>query len=133
MKKDLFKTVVIGSMLLSGCATTKKSVLLGAGIGVGAGGVSGGLVGGQRGNTGKGILIGTAIGAATGGLISYIIDKNNRKNPSLKTVQKEDKTGVPFLTKPTVHRVWVPDQIKGRRFIKGHFEYVIKEDATWSK
>ena len=40
----------------------------------------------------------------------------------------------PKLTKPEVHKIWVPVMIMegGRKMIGGHWEYVIDKDSSWA-
>ena len=39
----------------------------------------------------------------------------------------------PELTRPKVKKIWVKDKVIGNRYIKGYWEYIIKENSEWSK
>jgi len=117
---------------LSGCATTRDSVLLGAGLGAGAGGAVG-FAADQRSPVPT--LIGTASGAITGGLIGFIIHKLNEKPGPAAAADATEKTSTPFVTKPEVRSLWVPDKIEddGRRYIEGHRVYLLEKQSTFSQ
>lgn len=53
----------------------------------------------------------------------------NKSTPTKKVDQIKDTE--PKLTKPTVKKTWVEDQIQGERYIEGHWEYVIEENSVW--
>jgi|SaaInlStandDraft_6_1057023.scaffolds.fasta_scaffold21631_2 uncharacterized membrane protein YebE (DUF533 family) len=118
---------------MSGCATMKESLITGATIGASGGA----LIGNSRGtgaerhrNTNKGLLIGALIGTG----ISYLAFKDKKKKKHRKTSKnKIPINNVPQLTRPKVKRVWVEDKIQGKRFIKGHWEYIILEQSNWSQ
>ncbi len=123
------------TIALSGCATTRDSVLLGAGIGAGTGALSGGLIGAGSDHDVRGALIGTAVGAASGALIGLLINNGNKKNSSTVSSTNStaaDLSGDPFLTKPEVRKVWVDDKVEDNQLIKGHYIYVIEKNSQWS-
>lgn len=127
--KNIF-TIFVSLAFLSGCASLKKSLLTGATIGA----VGGGLIGNAQGqgssrnrSTNNGLLIGAALGAGIG----YLAHKNNT-NKLTQTQLKIHEEDTPLLTRPKVKRIWVEDKIQGRRFIKGHWEFVIEEQSEWS-
>ena len=53
------------------------------------------------------------------------------KEGKAKLAKKEEVS--PLLTKPKVRKVWVKDKVIGNRYIKGHWEYIIKENSQWSR
>ena len=120
-------------LMLQGCATLKDSLITGAAIGA----TGGGLLGNSRGvgaerhrNTNKGALIGAALGMG----ISYLAHQSKIKNQNTKaTSAPKNNNKVPLLTRPKVKRVWVDDKIQGKRFVRGHWEYIIEEQSAWSK
>lgn len=114
-------------LLLNGCATVGKSVMLGAAVG----GIAGGTIG-QNQNPQGGGAVGMAVGAGIGSLISYLAFKEKTaKSSSDKPKPLEDE--FPFLTKPKLRSIWVPDKIEGNQYIKGHYIYIIEDPGTWSK
>ena len=119
--------------LTSGCASIRDSMITGTTIGAAAGGLIGNAkgTGSERNrNTNKGFLIGAALGAG----ISYLAHKTNEKKKMLESqnLPSGEKNEVPLLTRPKIKRVWVEDKIQGKRFIRGHWEYVIEEQSEWS-
>ena len=121
------------ALAVSGCATTRDSIFLGAGLGVGAGGAVGYSASGKHplGPT----LIGVASGAALGALLGYVIHGSNRKTEPPVTQDTINKSNLPFLTKPEVKSMWVPDKIEedGRRYTEGHRVYFIDKQSTFSQ
>ena len=122
------KTAMISFLLLlNGCATVGKSLMLGAAVG----GLAGGAVG-QNQNPEGGAAVGAVVGAGIGSLISYLAFKEKMAKPtSDKPKPLEDE--FPFLTKPKLRSIWVPDKIEGNQYIKGHYIYIIEDPGTWSK
>lgn len=134
---------------LSGCATTGKSVAMGAAGGA-ALGAGAGLIA-DPGPKGKyrtrNVLIGTAIGGVIGAGAGYIADREikDSKDDAYKKGKEDalkenaDKQAQydggdsrqPQLIPPKTEARWVPDQIRGQTFIPGHFEYVILQGARW--
>ena len=112
---------------ISGCSTMSKSILLGSAIG-GAGGASIGH------NFGKGDdakrTTGALIGTAIGGLFGYLAHKEQVEK---KTVTKSIEEEVPLLSRPKVRKIWVKDEVKGRRFVRGHWEYILEENSEWTR
>jgi len=122
----LIPTLVLS---LSGCASLKDSLIAGAG----AGAATGGLIGNASGKNGRSTLNGALIGAAIGAGISYLGYKDKKKKTQEKQVKALEKTNdTPLITQPKIKRIWVEDKISGKRFIKGHWEFVIEENSEWS-
>jgi outer membrane protein OmpA-like peptidoglycan-associated protein len=72
--KSGFILIVCVVMMLSGCASWKKSTK-GAAIGTAAGGTMGAIIGRASGNAGLGAIIGASVGGATGAVIGRQMDK----------------------------------------------------------
>jgi len=69
-----FILVLVGSLLLAGCASMNKATK-GAVIGTAAGGAVGAVVGKAAGNTAVGAIVGATVGGATGAIIGHKMDK----------------------------------------------------------
>lgn len=127
--KRMIKGIVLMIVMsgVCGCSTVGKSLALGASIG----GVSGAMMGeGFTENHSAGRATGALIGTVLGGLVGYLAHKDKSE---IKPAQKAQEEDTPMLTRPKVRRVWVKDEIKGRRFVKGHWEYVLEENSEWSR
>ncbi len=128
------KLVIILSLLLTtGCSTMKDSVFAGAAIGATAGGALGNSQR-QGKHRQEATVNGALIGAVLGSAIGYFGYKDKlKKSKKLRVTRalKKEKNTNPLLTKPKVKRVWVEDKVIGRRFIKGHWEFVIEENSRW--
>ena len=74
----------------------------------------------------KNIFLLSLIAIALVGCSSMNIQGKKNKNDDAK----ED---VPFLTKAKVKKKWVKDEIKGKKYITGHWIYIIEEQSEWSK
>ena len=76
MKKVKFGIilVLVGSLLLAGCASMNKTTK-GAAVGTAAGGAMGAVIGKAAGNTALGAIIGATVGGATGAVIGREMDK----------------------------------------------------------
>lgn len=130
--RSRFVAALTAVAIFSSCATTQDSVLLGASLGAGTGGGTQ-LVAGNR--SAGSLLIGTAAGAAVGGLIGYLIRKANDKGERPVSAPPSNKALAPFLTKPEVRSLWMPDKIEddGRRYIEGHRVFFIEKQSTFSQ
>ncbi len=115
--------------LLCGCATSGKSILLGSGIGAGVGAGLGNAIGQNT----EGTLIGAASGATVGGLLGYWAHKDQSKKSTATVAESKDKAELPFLTKPEVRSIWVPDKIEGNQYIQGHRIFIIEKQSGWSR
>lgn len=119
--------------LMTGCASMKESLITGVSVGA----VSGAALGNSHGSgrsRDKSTRNGAIIGALLGAGFSYLAHKD--KKEKLHKVQQTrigNKNDVPLLTQPKVKRVWVEDKVNGKRFIKGHWEYIIEEQSSWSQ
>ena len=113
-------------VLTSACATAPQSILLGAGTGA----VAGGGMGYAIGQNATGAAIGAATGAITGGVIGYLLHKGRQKDPGPSS---QDAEKYPFLTRPEVRTIWVPDAVEGDRYIERHRVFVIEKNSSWSK
>ena len=131
MKKIIL--LYLTSIALMGCSSMNKSMLAGTAIG----GAMGAAIGNQQGRgdnrnkkTNNGLLIGSAIGLAIGYLAGSEKQKKLGKN---SLAQEKVKDDAPLLTMPKIKRVWVDDKISGKRFVKGHWEFIIEENSVWSR
>lgn len=114
-----------------GCSSLKKSLITGVAIGGSGGALMGnskGVGNDRRRNTNKGLIIGSLLGAG----ISYLAHKDKNKKKLIKIKESQGESKSPLLTKPKIKRIWVKDNVQGKRFIKGHWEYVIEEQSVWS-
>lgn len=114
--------------LISGCSSVGKSVTLGAVVG----GSAGAVIGHQQGKGDpKKRATGAALGAGLGGLIGYFANRKKNTQKSKKEAAKTSKEMAPLLSRPRGKRIWVKDQVKGKRYIRGHWEYIIQENSEW--
>lgn len=114
--------------LASGCATTPRSLLLGAGTGLAVGGGAGLAIG----HNATGAAIGAATGALTGTLIGYLFDKSKDKG-RMQSSSSPEGDPYPFLTRPDVRTILVPDTVDGNRYIEKHRVFIIEKNSSWSK
>ncbi len=131
MNKKSLLTLTIVSLLITACATTKESVFTGAMIGA----TGGAAIGHNHSRHSTGKLNGALIGAAIGGAIGYFSHKNKLKKNSktkIKIKSKKDKYS-PLLTKPKVRMIWVPDSIKGNRYVEKHKVWILESGSSWTK
>ena len=133
----MIRTIVfiLSASLLGGCSTLKESTWLGVGIGSVVGAGVGAAAGSPRGNENRGAMTGAAVGAALGGLMGFLDHKERAKKEALKigSGHGTSNSEAPFLTKPKVQRVWVPEKVEGDKYISGHWMYVIERPSLWSK
>ena len=130
--------------ILNGCASTGKSMALGAGIGAGAGGLAGAIA--DPGSNGqyrtRNIIIGSALGGvagmATGALIGDGIEDKKKEayESGQASAQKQAATqrpggSPPELKSAKVEARWVEGRVTGTRYVDGHWEYLITEPARW--
>lgn len=128
MKSCCILAILILSQCLS-CATVRESILLGAVIGVPAGAAFG--YGIKRRPTP--IVIGATVGLVGGGLFGFLLHKD-RENKETELLKKNRATTkYPFLNKPEVRSIWIPDKIEGNKFEEGHFIYLIDKPSSWSQ
>ena len=117
------------TLLLNGCATATKSVLLGAAVG----GLAGGAIGQSQSQNSDGTAVGMVVGAGIGSLISYLAYKDKKTKPAEDFKLKLDDEKFPFLTKPKIRSVVVPDTIEGNKYIESHKIYILDDPGSWSK
>jgi uncharacterized membrane protein YebE (DUF533 family) len=117
--------LLLSALIMSGCATSSKSILMGASIG----GATGGLMGSQA-NDSKNAAIGVAAGMAIGGLIGHLAfsDKSEKKKV---TPDKKAFDDFPFITKPVVRKYSPAPKVEGNRYIRNCEIFEIKENAKW--
>jgi hypothetical protein len=140
---------VVASILLvttiSGCATSGRSTLLGAGAGAGLGAGIGAMV--DPGPKGEGRIRNVFIGATAGSLIGvgtgYLAHEElgDRDKAAYEKGKREAEKsnavpaggGAPVLLPARVESRFVDEQVRGSIYVPAHFEYVIVEPARWSK
>lgn len=116
------------TLMLNGCATATKSVLMGAAVG----GLAGSAMGQTQSQNSQGTMVGLAVGAGIGSLIGYFAYKDKNAKASTDTNLKEIDE-IPFLTKPKIRSVIIPDTIEGNKYIKSHKVYILDDAGNWSK
>ena len=140
---------VVTSILLvtavSGCATSGRSTLLGAGAGAGMGAGIGAMVdpgpkgGGRIRNVFIGATAGSLIGAGVGYLAHEELEDRDKaayekgKKEAEKSIPVPAGGGAPVLLPARVESRFVDEQVRGSVYVPAHFEYVIVEPARWSK
>ena len=132
--------------VLTGCATSGKSTLVGSGVGAGVGAGIGAMV--DPGPKGEGrirnVFIGAAAGSLVGGVAGYLAHESieKREKDALEKGKAEGKKEQsesfvegeqPVLIPAKVEPRFVDDQVRGNVFIPKHMEYRIVEPARWSK
>jgi hypothetical protein len=133
-------TICLGAILfLSACETMDQSKGLGGAVGASLGGIAGGLS-----NSGKdgeyrtrNIILGSAIGGMGGLMAGGMIHGETQQQKAeaygegKRFSRTVDKDGAPTLKEPKVEARWVESRVQGNRYIEGHFEYIITEQAKW--
>lgn len=71
--------LILGFVVLAGCATPGKKTVVGAGAGAAAGALAGAVIGHQSGEKGKGAVIGAVAGGVIGGAIGNHLDKQAKE------------------------------------------------------
>lgn len=132
MNKKLI-TILMGMVLLSGCASMQDSILLGAGV---AGAVGTGIgIAASDGSTG-GTLLGAGIGLITGAAFGYLsyqdkLDKQNMlKALSKKNIGKEE---FPVLRAPEASCTRIGASIEGNKYVGPHISCEIEKQAVWTR
>ncbi len=134
--------------ILSSCATTKRSIILGLATGAGTGAILGSTLSRDH---DKGAMTGLAIGAIIGGIASYFVDDElkQRDNATRKdTLFNLEKHGVfggssqssapsgnfPYgLTAPVVDESFNDTHVEdGTKLIEGHRVWTIQDGAQWN-
>ncbi len=129
----VFTTLAVAALaavLTSACASAPRSILFGAGSGAAIAGGTGLLIS----HNATGTAIGAATGAVTGGLIGFLLHGAKEKDTQGKSGQDmSDADKYPFLTRPEVRTIWIPDTVEGNRYIERHRVFVIEKNSSWSK
>ena len=116
-------------MILS-CSTIKESLVLGGASGATTG-LATGLLIAKNNNKAKGAVTGLLTGGLIGAAAGFLI-KKLKSNKGLKKDEKlKGLNNFPRLHKPKIKRQWIEDKIEGRKFIKGHWEYLIDKASSW--
>lgn len=137
-------SLIAGSVLLSGCASMKESIVTGVGVGAATGAIGGSIA--NKEDKGKGALTGALIGAAIGGISSYIIhgslekrDATTRKQTllnldkfSVSTPQKGGGVQDFRLSAPDVDKECFDWEVKGDKLVQQHCVWTIKGNSFWT-
>ncbi|OQW53862.1 MAG: hypothetical protein A4S09_06495 [Proteobacteria bacterium SG_bin7] len=114
--------------ILNACATSPKSILMGAV----AGSIVGAGLGQAQSRNSEGTTVGAAVGLGLGSLIGYLSFIDQQKtNANDKNEKPEDIA--PFLTKPKIRSYIVPDSIEGNKYIKSHRVFILEDPGSWSR
>lgn len=126
--------------LSTSCASKGKSLAMGGTLGAGLGASIGGIM--NPGKNGQYRTRNVIIGAGVGGLAGVLA--GNFAHNSIEKREKEafekgkdtsnnskNNGAYPELKEPKVESRWVEGRVQGNRYIEGHFEYVILEQARW--
>lgn len=147
-QKNMLKIIGL-SILLSSCATTKKSISLGIATGAASGALMGSTMNSDH---GKGAMTGLAIGALVGGIAAYFIDDGLEKRDQetrRDTLFNLEKNGVfgsgsiqssqapsnfPYgLSSPVVDEQFMDTHVEdGTKLIEGHRIWTIEEGSRWN-
>jgi hypothetical protein len=138
---------VVGTMtLLSGCATTGKSIAAGGLIGAGAGGIIGAIA--DPGANGqyrtRNIIIGSALGGVAGITAGALIGdgieekkkdayEDGKKAGEKSNSSRRPEGSPPELKNPKVEARWIEAKSTGNRYVDGHWEYIISEPARFEE
>ena len=72
----------------------------------------------------------------TPALVAILLTGCAHKSPKPndpKASATTDEEKYPFLTRPEVRTLWVPDTVEGNRYIERHRVFVIEKNSSWSK
>ena len=119
--------------LMSGCATSEDSTLLGAGVGMIIGGGFGAAAGQADDNQVRAGAVGAVTGAAIGGLMGFLQHRDDVSKLAAAKKFGGDGDALPSLSKPIVRKVWIPDRVEGDKFERGHFIYQIDRNSGWNQ
>ena len=140
--------LILGLILVAGCASTGKSVATGAVLGGAMGSGVGALADPGKGGAHRlrNVVIGTAVVSAVGVGAGFALDHvaQDERKESYAQGKKDAEASAeghaasvsgnpPKLTPARTEARWVPDQVRGTTFIPGHFEYMIIETARWER
>lgn len=134
-------------LVLSGCATSGQTTLLGLGLGSLVGGAIGSLA--DAGKNGRlraqNIFMGSSIGGAAAATSAFLLHPKDDKKEEMASFA--DKTNAlmkppaplgatvdhPLLVPPRVETRYLDDQVKGNTFIPGHLEFQLVQPGQWSR
>ncbi|MBF0361165.1 MAG: hypothetical protein HQK49_09145 [Oligoflexia bacterium] len=132
--------------LLPSCSTIEKSVT----VGLIAGGVGGAVIapGLVREDKKKALVLGALVGMALGGIGGYFThkklderDEKTRKDtifnlenfgyhPTISVPLNKNKDTPPVMN-PKVEKIWIEPRVEGHKYISGHYQWVITDEARW--
>ena len=127
------------ALFLSACETMDQSKGLGGAAGASLGGIAGGLSNPEKDGEyrTRNIILGSALGGISGIIAGGVIHGGTQQQKveaygeGKKAGRSVDKGGAPSLKEPKVEARWVESRVQGNRYIEGHFEYIITEQAQW--
>ena len=141
---EMVTTLLTTTAALSGCATMRESLILGAGSGIAAGATVG-AVASASGAKGSGALVGGLIGAAVGLGGAYFIQKGVEDHDS--KVRKDtlfnlerfgvsdaptQSSSVPSVSFRVVEEQKIETHRQGNKIIEGHRVWMISDDSNIS-
>ncbi len=134
----------------SSCSTPMKSMslgsVIGASIGLTLGSMNSSCMDQQR-CARNGAAVGAALGAFTAHHIHHqpvmseasaarggAIGNAHNMAPGSANDGRDSRTSPPLpgLRPAKVRRIWIPDRIEGRQYIRGHEVLVIEDEPTWN-
>ncbi|MBF0363832.1 MAG: hypothetical protein HQK49_22620 [Oligoflexia bacterium] len=130
----------------AGCSSIEKTVT----VGLLTGAVSGAVItpGIVKQNKKDALVIGALVGAALGGVAGYFthkkLDERDEKirkdtifnlenfgyHPTIAIPNNKDKDAPPVMN-PKVEKIWIEPRIEGHKYISGHYQWVITDEARW--
>lgn len=143
LMRSLLGTLVV--LIMSGCATSGKSVLTGTAVGAGVGSAIGALNPGQG---GRNVFIGSTAGSLLGAGAGYLTHKymEQRETRGKEKAFDENKFSqwltsqgssldpdLPQLSDPIIEKQFIPDQVRGNQYMTGHWVFTIKNPTKWIK
>ena len=146
IKSSLSISSLLSLAALQSCVTPGGSIAAGAGSGAALGGVGGYAIsqGASPGERNRQAAIGAGAGAVLGGITGYMVhnELKDRDQKSYEQGAKEAKKNSavpvdpprpPMLVPAQTDAIWIDDQVRGTKYIPGHYEYQIREKARWVK
>ena len=142
--KFIIVCLIIGSLIISGCASMKRSILTGVGVGAATGAVAGAIA--QPRDKRSGALTGSILGAAIGGAALYgvhsLLDKRDTKTRrqtllnldkfSVSTPSKRSGVQDFKLSAPDVDKECFEWEVKGNKLVQQHCVWTIQGNSFWT-
>lgn len=131
---------IVAALLATGCATQSKTAGLGGLIGATGGAALGGIV--DPGKNGeyrtRNVIVGATIGGMTGLIAGSALHdeiKTREADAYAKGRASAPRTSgaMPSLRDAKVESRWIEGRVVGNRYIEGHYEHIIIENARWDE